>query len=43
MTAIKFANQIEEFDIFWFEEPCPPEFLDNLSEIRSSINMPVVT
>ena len=43
MTAIKFANEIEEFDIFWFEEPCPPEFLDNLSEIRSSINIPVVT
>ena len=43
MTAIKFASEIEEFDIFWFEEPCPPEFLDNLSEIRSSINMPVVT
>ena len=43
MTAIEFANGIEEFDPFWFEEPCPPEFLDNLSEIRSSINTPVVT
>ena len=43
MTAIKFADEIEEFDIFWFEEPCPTEFTENLTEIRDSINIPTVT
>ena len=42
MTAIKFADEIEEFDIFWFEEPCPTEFTENLTEIRDSINIPTV-
>ena len=43
MTAIKFADEIEEFDIFWYEEPCPTEFTENLSEVRDSINIPTVT
>jgi len=43
MTAIQFAQEIEEFKIFWYEEPCPAEFLDNLSEVRNSINIPTVT
>ena len=43
MTAIQFAQEIEEFKIFCYEEPCPAEFLDNLSEVRNSINIPTVT
>ena len=43
MTAIKFAQEIEEYKIFWYEEPCPAEFLDNLAEVRNSINIPTVT
>lgn len=34
---------LEEFNIFWYEEPVPSENLDILSELRRSINLPVVT
>lgn len=41
--TIRVAKMLEEFNIFWYEEPVPSENLDILSELRRSINLPVVT
>jgi galactonate dehydratase len=41
--AIRVARMIEEFHVFWYEEPVPSENLDLLAEVRRSINLPVVT
>lgn len=43
MHAIDLAGRLEQFEPFWFEEPCPAENLDALAEIRAAINIPVVT
>lgn len=43
MHAVRLAHEIEQFDCYWFEEPCMWENVDALAEIRSSINIPVVT
>lgn len=43
MYAIRVAHMIEEYRPFWFEEPCAPDNIDALAEVRSSIGIPVVT
>jgi len=40
--SIRVARMLEEFDIFWYEEPVPSENLDLLAEVRRSINLRVV-
>ena len=42
MHAIRVAHAIEEFDIYWFEEPCPVENMDALAEVRAAVNIPIV-
>lgn len=41
--SIRVARMIEEFNVFWYEEPVPSENLDLLAEVRRSIPLPVVT
>lgn len=41
MTAIKFAQEIEPLKILFFEEPCPSDNLDTLSELHAKINIPL--
>ncbi|RPJ05625.1 MAG: mandelate racemase/muconate lactonizing enzyme family protein, partial [Deltaproteobacteria bacterium] len=41
--SIRVARRMEEFNVFWYEEPVPSENLDLLAEVRRSINLPVVT
>jgi len=43
MHAVRVARMMEEFNPFWYEEPVAPENLDALVEVRSSINLPIVT
>ena len=43
MHAISLARRIEEYDLYWFEEPCSPENMDAIAEVRDSISIPVVT
>jgi galactonate dehydratase len=43
MHAIRVARMIEEYRPFWYEEPCAPENLEALAEVRRGINIPVVT
>jgi galactonate dehydratase len=39
--AIKIAREIASYDPVWFEEPCPPDNLDALVEIRRVSPVPI--
>lgn len=41
--AIRMANELKEFNPFWYEEPVSARNLDALVEVRRAINLPVVT
>ena len=43
MHAVRVAQMLEEYKLFWYEEPCPAENLDAIAYVRRSINTPVVT
>jgi galactonate dehydratase len=43
MHAIRLAEHYEEFDPYYYEEPCMWENVEALAEIKSSIRLPVVT
>jgi len=40
-TAVRLANRLAEFDITWFEEPCPPESYDALESVRNQVKAPI--
>lgn len=42
-SARRIGRQLEEFDLYWYEEPCFAENLDALAEVRAGVNIPVVT
>jgi len=39
--AIQLARKIEPFDIYWFEEPVPPEDIQGYIEIKKNTSIPV--
>ena len=39
--AIKVARAIEPFDVYWLEEPVPPENLSGYREISAAVDVPV--
>jgi galactonate dehydratase len=39
--AIQIARALEEYDPYFFEDPVPPENIDILAEVTTSINTPV--
>jgi L-alanine-DL-glutamate epimerase-like enolase superfamily enzyme len=41
--AIAFARQVQDQDIFWFEEPVAKDDLDGYCRVASSIDIPVAT
>lgn len=41
--TIDFAREVEQFDIYWLEEPLPPENIEDLAIIRKTINIPLCT
>ena len=43
MNAIRVAKMIEKYDPYWFEEPCPPDNIDAIREVREATTIPVVT
>ena len=43
LHAVRVARMMEEFDIFWYEEPVPADNIEALAEVRGKINSPVVT
>jgi D-galactarolactone cycloisomerase len=34
--AIRLARELEKFDVYWFEEPVPPEDLDGYLEVKNN-------
>jgi galactonate dehydratase len=40
-TAVRIARELEQFDIFWFEEPVPPDQLDALLEVKNRSRVPI--
>jgi galactonate dehydratase len=43
MNSVRFAHMIERYRPYWFEEPNPSENIPAIAEVRSKINIPVVT
>ena len=41
--AIRVAKILEEFDPFWFEEPVPPENVDELARVAAHTSIPIAT
>ena len=39
--AIRVARGIEPFDIYWFEEPVPPEDMDGYIEVKRNTSIPI--
>jgi galactonate dehydratase len=42
-AAIRLAKRLEQFDMFWFEEPVPPENSDEMARVAHAITIPVAT
>ncbi|NLO75211.1 MAG: galactonate dehydratase [candidate division WS1 bacterium] len=40
-TAVRIGRMLEDFDIFWFEEPIPPDNLEGLAEVKRRIRVPL--
>jgi galactonate dehydratase len=43
MHAIELSKRLEEFEPYWFEEPCQAENLEAIAEVRTRTRIPVVT
>ena len=43
MNTVRVARMLEEFEPFWYEEPVPADNIKALAEVRSKINIPIVT
>jgi galactonate dehydratase len=43
MNAIRVARQMEQYDPYWFEEPCPPDNIDAIREVKDGTTIPIVT
>ena len=42
-TAIRVAKALEEYDPFWFEEPVPPENVDEMARVAAHTSIPIAT
>ena len=40
-TAVKIGRRLEEFDIYWFEEPLPPDDLPGMREVKERVRIPL--
>jgi len=41
--AIELAKRLEEFEPYWYEEPCQAEHIEAIAEVRKNTRIPVVT
>jgi len=42
-SAIRVAKVLEEYDPFWFEEPVPPENVDEMARVAAHTSIPIAT
>jgi L-alanine-DL-glutamate epimerase-like enolase superfamily enzyme len=40
-TAIKMGRALEKYDVYWFEEPIPPEDIDGYVKLSNSLDIPI--
>lgn len=43
MNAIRVARMLEPLRPYWFEEPCPPDNIPAIKEVKDATTIPVVT
>ena len=43
MHAIELSKRLEEFEPYWFEEPCQAENIEAIAEVRAKTRIPVMT
>jgi galactonate dehydratase len=43
MHAIRLAERLTPYNLYWYEEPCPSEDITALAEIRRHVSVPIVT
>lgn len=41
--AIRLSKQMEQYDIYWFEEPVPPEDIEGCIEVKNNTNIPIAS
>jgi galactonate dehydratase len=42
-SAIRVARALEEYEPFWFEEPVPPENVDEMARVAAHTSIPIAT
>jgi galactonate dehydratase len=42
-AAIQFGRLLEDYNLFWYEEPCWPEHVDGLVEVARALRFPIAT
>lgn len=42
-VAVEISDKIAEFNVTWFEEPCPPDNVDGLRQVAEKSRVPIVT
>jgi 2-dehydro-3-deoxyphosphogalactonate aldolase len=42
-SAIRLAKRLEKYDPLWFEEPVPPENVDEMARVARSTSIPIAT
>ncbi len=42
-SAIRLAKILEKYDVLWFEEPVPPENIDELARVAQHTTVPIAT
>ncbi len=40
-TAVKIGRRLEEFDIFWFEEPIPPDDKEGMKQVKERVRVSI--
>lgn len=40
-TAVKIGRRLEEFDIFWFEEPIPPDDKEGMKQVKDRVRVSI--
>ena len=40
-TAVRIGRALEDFDIYWFEEPIPPDDKEGMREVKTRVRVPL--
>jgi D-arabinonate dehydratase/D-galactarolactone cycloisomerase len=40
-SAIRFGRKLERYEVYWFEEPVPPDDIDGYAEVARALDIPI--